>query len=66
MTICIHCKRRFADFSSDDFVLDLPSPPGKGITARSNAAHERRMKVYWNNEEGDCGCNSQLERGDVE
>lgn len=52
--ICPICKTRFADFPEEDFILDLPVPPGRGIIARSKEAHERRMKVFWNDEERFC------------
>jgi len=52
--ICSVCKTRFAGFPDEDFILDLPAPPGKGIIARSKEAYERRMKVFWSNEERFC------------
>lgn len=49
--ICPICKIRFADFPEEDYILDLPAPPGRGIIAKSKEAHERRMKVFESNEE---------------
>lgn len=56
MMICHYCKQRFAPFPDEDFIHDLPSPPGKGIIARHEESYKRRMKVFWNDEIGDCGC----------
>lgn len=52
--ICPVCKTRFADYPEEDYILDLPAPPGKSIIAKSDDAYERRMKVYENNEERFC------------
>jgi len=51
---CPICHTRFAPFPKNDFILDLPAPPGKGIIAKSKEACERRMKVFWSNEERFC------------
>lgn len=48
------CKTRFADYPEEDYILDLPAPPGKGIIAKSEEAHERRMKVFCSDEERFC------------
>ena len=58
--ICTYCKQHFAPFPDEDFINDLPLPPGKGIIARHEESHKRRMKVYWNNELGECGCDEQI------
>ena len=52
--ICPICKTRFADFPKEDFILDLPAPPGDGIAANRPDAHERRMNIFWNDEERFC------------
>ena len=52
--ICAWCKQRYAVYPEEDYVLDLLAPPGKGIIAKSKEAHERRMKVFWNDEERFC------------
>ena len=52
--MCPICHTRFADFPEVDYILDLPAPPGKGIIARSEEAHERRMKVFDSDEERFC------------
>lgn len=58
--ICSWCKQRYADYPEKDYILDLPAPPGKGIIARSDDSWVRRLRVYWNDERGDCGCNEQI------
>ena len=57
--ICIFCKMRYADFPEEDYIIDLPVPPGEGIIAKSDEAAEKRRCVFLSDEEGDCGCNSQ-------
>lgn len=52
--ICPICKTRFADFSEEDYILDLPAPSGEGIIARSDDAWVRRLRVYWNDDERFC------------
>ena len=52
--ICPICKTRFADFPEEDYILDLPVPPGRGIIARSKEAHERRMKIFESDEKRFC------------
>lgn len=47
--ICPICKTRFADFPKEDYNINK-----KGIIAKSKEAHERRMKVFENNEERFC------------
>ena len=59
MAICRYCKMRYAEYPPEDYILDLPSPPGKGIIPKNDEAYERRMNVFWNDEEGDCGCSEQ-------
>lgn len=60
--LCVHCKQRYAEYPEEDFLLDLPVPPGQGIIPKSDEAHERRMCVFLSDEEGDCGCYLQSER----
>ena len=60
MMICCYCKQRFAPFLDESFINDLPSPPGKGIIARDEESHKRRMNVFKNDEIGDCGCGGQM------
>ena len=47
--ICPICKTRFADYPKEDYTINK-----NGIIAKSKEAHERRMKVFENNEERFC------------
>jgi hypothetical protein len=58
--ICPICRTRFADFPEEDYILDLPVPPEKGIIPRYDDSWVRRLCVYWNDELGECGCNEQI------
>lgn len=47
--ICPICKTRFADYPEEDYTINK-----KGIIPKNKKAHERRMKVFENNEERFC------------
>ena len=47
--ICPICHTRFADYPKEDYTINK-----EGIIAKIKEAHERRMKVFENNEERFC------------
>lgn len=54
--ICPVCLCRWAEFSPEDYILDVPAPPGEGIIARSEMSHPRRMVEFHKDDIKYCGC----------
>ena len=54
--ICPVCKCRWAPFPAEDFEVEFPSPPRKGIIPKHKNVMANRQQVFNNNEVKECGC----------